>query len=160
MRMPARTAAHETLEMMAGSWAGTERIHPAPWDPSGGTASARVENRLALGGQVLVHDYEQTRDGTAAFTGHGVLRWDEAAREYVFHWFDSLRTEPAEFRGGFEGGVLTLVRREPRGSARAVWDFAADGSGYRYRMDVSGDGERWTPYLEGEYSRAGGRVGG
>jgi hypothetical protein len=51
--------------------------------------------------------------------------------------------------------VLTLVRREPRGSARAIWSFAADGGSYGYRMDVSGDGERWTPYIEGTYVREG-----
>src|SRR3954463_16524706 len=111
MQTPARTAEHGKLEMMAGSWAGTERIHPAPWDPSGGTASARVENRLALGGQVLAHDYEQTRDGAAAFTGHGVLRWDEAGGAYVFHWFDSLRTEPAGVCGGLRGGGAGGVAR-------------------------------------------------
>lgn len=45
------------------------------------------------------------------------------------------------------------MEREPRGYARAVWDFAADGGSYNYRMDVSGDGESWTPYLEGTYVR-------
>ncbi|WP_325310503.1 DUF1579 family protein [Longimicrobium sp.] len=154
--MPDRAPAHLKLETMAGTWRGEERIRPAPWDPAGGSASALIVNRLALGGQVLVQDYEQARGGRPAFTGHGVLRWDDAEQVYVFHWFDSLRTTPAEFRGSFGGGVLTLVRREPRGSARAVWEFAADGQSYQYRMDVSGDGERWTPYLEGAYVRESG----
>jgi hypothetical protein len=141
------------LEAMAGTWRGEERIHPAPWDPAGGTAHGVVVNRMALNGQALVQDYTQSRGGSVVFSGHGVLRWDADAQELVFHWFDSLRTTPAEFRGRFDGRALTLVRREPRGSARATWAFALDGGSYSYRMDVSGDGESWRPYLEGTYVR-------
>lgn len=148
--MPEPNEALLKLEVMVGTWRGEETIQPAPWDPAGGRASARVENRLALGGQVLIQDYEQVREGGGAFTGHGVLRWDSPTNEYVFHWFDSLRTAPGEFRGTFAGDTLTLVRREP-GWARARWTFA-DGR-YTYRMNVSADGETWHPYLEGEYAR-------
>jgi hypothetical protein len=147
------------IEAMAGTWHGEERIHPAPWDPAGGAAHGVVVNRTALNGQVLVQDYTQSRGGSVVFSGHGVLRLDADTQELVFHWFDSLRTAPAEFRGGFDGHALTLVRREARGSARAVWEFALDGGSYRYRMDVSGDGESWTPYLEGTYVRDPGRDG-
>jgi len=143
------------LEAMAGTWRGEERIHPAPWDPAGGTAHGVVANHIALNGQVLVQDYTQSRGGSVVFSGHGVLRRDADAQELVFHWFDSLRPVPAEFRGRFDGHALTLVRREPRGSARTVWVFAPDGGSYHYRMDVSGDGESWTPYLEGTYVRDG-----
>ncbi|HET7229315.1 MAG TPA: DUF1579 family protein [Longimicrobium sp.] len=145
-----RAEAFRALEAMPGTWRGEETIHPAPWDPAGGRAASRVENRIALGGQVLVQDYEQTRGGAAPFTGHGVLRWDDAAGELVLHWFDSLRTAPGEFRGSWEGGTLTLLRHTP-GWARARWTFSADR--YSYRMDMSADGETWHPYIEGEYTR-------
>jgi hypothetical protein len=141
--------AHRRLETMAGTWRGTETIHPAAWDP-GGRADAKIENRLALAGQVLVQDYEQVRGGALVFSGHGVLRWDEAAGEYVFHWFDTIRTAPGEMRGTFDGATLTLHRREP-GWARAQWTFSGDR--YAYHMDVSADGEAWRPYMEGEYTR-------
>jgi hypothetical protein len=152
MQMPGPGDAHRGLQVMAGTWSGEETIHPAPWDPAGGHAAARVCNRLALDGQVLIQDYEQVRVGGApTFAGHGVLRWDADAREYVFHWFDSIRTSPGEFRGTFDGGTLTLVRRGAPGWARARYDFAGDR--YTYRMDVSGDGEQWQPFTEGEYRR-------
>jgi hypothetical protein len=154
MQMPQRTDAHRRMEMMAGNWTGTETIYPSPWDPAGGEATSRVENRVALDGLALVQEYAQTRGGSApTFRGHAVLRWDDHAQEYVFHWFDSVVTQPSEFRGNFDGDTLTLVRREPRGSARARYEF--DGDRYTYRMDVSGDGENWTPFLEGSYQREG-----
>ena len=90
------------FEAMEGTWRGEERIHPAPWDPTGGAAHAVVMNRVALNGQVLVQDYAQSLGGSVVFTGHGVLRGDAIAQVLVFHWFDSLRSEPAEFRGRFE----------------------------------------------------------
>lgn len=141
------------LAAMEGTWRGEEHIHPAPWDPAGGPAHGVVVNRIALHGQVLVQDYAQSRGGSVVFSGHGVLRWDAEGQEFAFHWFDSLRPDPAEFRGRFGGHALTLVRREPHGHARATWEFAPGGGSYRYRMDVSPDGERWTPYIEGTYVR-------
>jgi len=150
MQMPQLEDAHRALEMMVGTWRGEEVIHPAPWDPAGGRATVRVENRLALGGQVLVQEYVQTREGGGAFEGHGVLRWDAVAGGYVLHWFDSIRTAPGEFRGTFDGGALTMLRREP-GWARAVWTFTGDR--YTYRLEVSADGAAWRTYLEGAYTR-------
>jgi len=152
MQIPEPGDAHRRLHAMAGTWAGEETIHPASWDPAGGRADVRIWNRLALNGLVLVQDYEQARGGGApVFTGHGVLRWDDEAREYVFHWFDSVRTAPGEFRGSWEGDTLTLLRSGAPGWARARYDFAGDR--YTWRMDVSGDGEQWLPYLEGTYTR-------
>ena len=153
MQMPQPGDAHRKLQGMTGTWSGEETIHPSPWDAAGGRATARVRNRLALNDLVLIQEYEQTRGDCDAptFVGHGVLRWDDDTREYVFHWFDSVRTAPGEFRGTFDGDVLTLVRRDGPGWARARFAFAGDR--YTYGMDVSGDGEQWHPFLQGEYTR-------
>ena len=48
MDMPKPGAAHARLHTLAGRWQGGENMHPAPWDPVGGTATALVENRIAL----------------------------------------------------------------------------------------------------------------
>ncbi|MDB4949964.1 MAG: hypothetical protein JWM27_2613 [Gemmatimonadetes bacterium] len=154
MEMPKPTDAHRKMEAMVGEWRGEERIHPSPWDPAGGIATARVSNRLALDGFAVVQDYEQDRGAGVNFRGHGVLRYDAAAGEYAFHWFDSSGMPPGEFRGPFDGDVLTVTHRGPQGHARAIFDFGTAGR-YLYRMEVSGDGEAWHPFLEGEYTREG-----
>jgi hypothetical protein len=153
MEMPQPTDAHRRLDTLVGRWRGEERMLPSPWDPKGGTAVGRVRNLAALDGFAVVQDYEQERGGGAVtFRGHGVFRWDVTANEYVLHWFDSLGLDPNEFRGTFDGDVLTLVSRGAQGLTRAVFDFGERGR-YSYRMDVSGDGAQWAPMMTGEYAR-------
>jgi hypothetical protein len=152
--MPQPTEAHRRLERIAGTWVGEEKIHPTPWDPAGGAAVGRAQNRVALDGFALVQDYEQERDGRVNFRGHGVMRWDPARQHYAMHWFDSSGVPPSEFRGQFDGDVLTLTCAAPQGHSRAVWDFR-EPDAYHFRMEVSPDGNQWTPFMEGRYARQG-----
>ena len=149
--MAQTTAEQRSIGVLAGIWRGGETIAPAPWNPAGGEAETTVEFRPALGGQVLVQEYTQTRraDG-AVFAGHGVLRWDAAAGEYVLHWFDSFRTAPSEFRGELHDGELRLGRTQP-GIARASWRVSGDTM--THRLEVSADGASWATYIEGTYRR-------
>ncbi len=154
MEMPTPGTAHEKLQTLVGFWRGDERVYPSPWDPKGGEAVGRVRNRMALDGFVLIHDYEQERNGRIALKGHGVIRWDPAMEEYVLLWFDSMGMPPSEFHGDLEGDVLTLTREDSQGWIRAVWDFGVQGR-YSYLMETSPDGESWKPLMEGEYLREG-----
>lgn len=150
--MPKPTDEHRALERLVGTWSGEERLHPSPWDPQGGTAVGRVENRLALDGFAVLQHYEQERNGAVGFRGLGVFRFDSGTREYVFHWFDNMGTPPNEYRGGYDDGVWTLDSRNPAVSSRAVFDFR-EKNAYRFRMEVSQDGEQWNPFMEGTYRR-------
>lgn len=154
MDMPRPTDAHRRLERLVGSWQGEERLFPSPWDPQGGPAVGRVENRLALDGFAVVQDYEQERHGAVTFRGHGIFRWDAGRSLYIFHWFDSMGQAPSEFHGAFDGDVLTLVSPMPQGHSRAVFDLSHEGR-YHYRMDISPDAEHWHPFMEGDYVRTG-----
>lgn len=153
MTMPKMAPEHELFKSMTGVWVGQETIHPNQWAPGGLVADARVENRTALGGLILVQDYSQTNGGRVLFEGHGVLRWDAQAGEYALHWFDSIGMPPEEFRGGVNGGVLTMTVRPPQGGAmRVVWDFTVPGS-YTFRMEMSADGSQWSPMMDGSYTK-------
>jgi hypothetical protein len=127
-------------------------MHPSPWDPAGGTALGRVENREALDGFVVVQDYAQERAGRVTFRGHGVFSWDAPRRSYVFHWFDSMGMPPNEYVGQFQGDVLTLSYQGPQGHSRAVFDLTQAGR-YAFRMDFSPDGATWQTLMEGSYLR-------
>ena len=53
-----------------------ERLYPSPWDPTGGPAVGHIENRAALDGFAVVHDYEHERNGSVTYRGHGIFTWD------------------------------------------------------------------------------------
>ncbi len=154
MEMPKPTEAHRKLEKLVGQWTGEERLFPSPWDPKGGTAVGRVQNRLALDGFIVVQDYEQRRGGVVNFRGHGVFSWNAGEAVYVLHWFDSTGLPPNQFRGGFEDDVLTLTDHGPQGHFRVVFDHRQPDR-YSFRMEVSQDGNAWQTLMEGSYSREG-----
>lgn len=150
MEMPKPTEAHKKLMKICGSWIGEEHMHPSPWDPKGGVATARIQNRIALDGFIVIQDYEQERDGRGGFRGHGVFRWDDAVQCYVLHWFDSMGMAPNEFKGNFQGDLLTMTSKGPMGYNRGVWDYSKPGQ-CSFRMDVSPDGRQWQTFVEGNY---------
>jgi hypothetical protein len=152
MEMPHPTEAHRKLHLLAGTWRGDETLAPSPWDPAGGKARGRVENRESLDGFAVIQDYAQERNGRVTFRGHGIFGYDASRKRYTLHWFDNVGMGVSVFDGTFEGNILTLVATSPQGQTRAVWDFSTPGS-YRNRMEVSGDGRSWNPFMEGTYTR-------
>ncbi len=152
MEMPHPTDAHKRLEQLAGRWAGEERMSPSPFDPNGGTAIGRVDNRVGLDGFVVVQDYEQERGGDVAYRGHGVFAWDSVREEYVLHWFDTMGMPPTELRGNFDGEVLTLTGKTAQGHSRVIFDFTT-ADRYDCKAEVSPDGRSWQTFMEGSYAR-------
>lgn len=90
MNMPQPAEGHRKLARLAGRWKGEERVHPSPWDPTGGPATGFVENRLALSDFVVIQDYRQERNGAVSFTGHGVFAYNPASNLYTMHWWDNM----------------------------------------------------------------------
>ena len=153
MEMPKPGDAHARLHALAGQWGGEEQLHPAPWDPVGGSATAFINNRIALGGFAVVQEYEQYRDGKPTFSGHGLFWWDGPANQYVMTWFDSMMGRPADYRGTFDGDVLRLVHPMPQGGfSRCSFDCGMPDE-YVFMMEISQDGETWAPAIEGAYGR-------
>jgi hypothetical protein len=153
MRLPQPGEAHARLRTLVGRWQGRETLQPAPWDPAGGTATAVVDNRVVLDGFAVVQDYQQSRDHSPTFAGHAVLWWDPAADQHVMTWFDAMSGTPTEYRGGFDGDVLTLTSTAARGGySRCTFDCRTPDR-YGFMLEVSADGQTWTPAMEGTYRR-------
>ena len=150
--MPKPNAAHARLHALAGRWIGQETIPPCPWDPQGGTAVGHCDNRIALDGWVLLHDYEQERDGRICFRGHGVFSFDAATGEYVLHWWDTMGVTPNVFRGVFVDHRLVLNCHDSQGHSRTTWELPG-GDTYRFQMEMSQDGVQWQTMMSGEYQR-------
>lgn len=58
----------------------------------------------------------------------------------------------SEFVGKFEGDVLTVSNKGPRGHSRAVFDLREPGRDV-FRMEMSPDGANWQAFMEGRYSK-------
>jgi hypothetical protein len=125
---------------------------PCPWDPKGGTAIGRCDNRVSVEGFVVLHDYEQERNGAVNFRGHGVFGYDAAAKSYVLRWWDSMGVPPNVFKGEFKENTLQMLCRDSQGHSRTTWEFP-DGQHYHFRMEMSQDGHQWMTLMEGDYTR-------
>ena len=153
MGMPTPSAQQLALVMLEGAWVGQEKIHPSPFVPAGAIATGRVLNRSALDGFAIVQDYEQETAGVVNFRGHGVFRWDAGTGAYILYWFDSFGLPPSEYKGTLVDRVLTLTAATQQGFARATFDFSHPGH-YHYLLEVSPDGQKWFPSIEGQYERS------
>jgi hypothetical protein len=148
MEMPIPSPGHHLLEKLAGSWEGEETRHPSQWDPKGGVAIGRNKNELSLGGLALITDYEQERNDSITFTGHGVYTYDPKEDRYTLHWFDCMGSPPE----GFEGDVLTLAHGGPGMHACMTYDLSIPGT-LKGMMEMSPDGKDWNVLFEATYQR-------
>lgn len=152
MNMPVPSDGHKLLEKLAGSWDGEETMHPSAWDPEGGVAFGRNENKLSLNGFALLTDYEQERDGAVSFNGHGVYTYSPEEDRYFLHWFDSIGSPPEVFEGSFENDILILAHGGPGMHARMTYYLSEPGV-MRAMMEMSPDGADWKVLFEAEYRR-------
>jgi hypothetical protein len=153
MHMPQPTEGHRRMQRMAGPWSGEEIMHPSQWDPKGGVATGKMDNRVDLDGFAVIGDYQQERDGKVTFSGHSVLTYDPKADVYTMHWFDCMGTPPEVFTGRMDGDRMVLAHGGPGMHARMTYEFVGAGE-LRSRMEMSQDGAGWTTLFEATYTRA------
>src|SRR5262245_40303613 len=152
MEMPKPNEAHRKLDALAGRWTGKETIPPCPWDPKGGTAVGRCDNRVGVDGFLLIHDYEQERDGRINFRGHGVFSYDNTQQCYVLHWWDSTGVSVNVVKGTVSGNLLQMTCVAGQGHSRTTWTLPG-GAHYHFKMEMSQDGQQWMTLMEGDYTR-------
>ena len=105
---------------------------------------------------MVVQDYEQERNGTVSFGGHGVFSYDANQNCYLMHWWDTMGMPPNVFKGNLDGQTVTLTCDDGPMKSRAT--FTVGDNDYSFRMEMSQDGTNWMTFMEGTYSRAGGRA--
>ena len=151
MHMPKPQEQHERLKHLAGTWIGEETMHPSPWDPKGGTATAKVVSRIDVDGFFLVTDYIQERNGQVSYRAHGVFGFSPRAKQWTLDWFDSMGDRAAA-TGMLEGKTLIFQSQGPMGHGRYSYTLESDGR-YLMSIDNSQDGKSWTRFMEGTYTR-------
>lgn len=140
------------LARLAGTFLGTEHMHPSPWMPEGATARGLSRCRPALSGRAVVLDYEQTLDGRTTFEGHGIYTPGPEPGTVVLHWFDSHGSGPERFEGAWQGDRLVLQSRNALGHARMTHDHSVPTE-LRSTMEMSPDGTTWSTLFDGHYQR-------
>ena len=153
MQMPKPNKFHQKLSALVGTWTGEETIHPTPWDPAGGKAKGDMKVRADFDGFGIVQDYVQKRGGKVSYRGHGVMGYDAQAKDYVWHWSDSMGGVPGSVtRGAWRGNKLAFQHGGPEGHARYVYTFHKDGT-LGFSIDNSADGEAWQTFIEARYAK-------
>jgi len=153
MEMPRPQAEHEKLKALAGSFTGEETMHPSPWDPQGGTATATTESRMDMDGFYLVTNYVQSRGGQVTYRGHGVFGYDAREKCYLMWWFDSMGiTSASPAKGKWEGDTLMFEHKTPMGHARYTYTLKSGGT-YTFGIANSQDGKQWANFMDGTYKR-------
>lgn len=143
--------AHAQLARLVGTWEGEEQLAPSPWAEAG-VAHGRLACRMAVDGRVLLQDYEQTRDGRVVFRAHGVMMLDPASGDVLWWWFDSAGLPPEPARGQWEGDVLRLTKRTPRGEARYAYRADGDRLGFAIETRLPGQ-DAFGAFLTADYRR-------
>lgn len=152
MHTPTPNEHHRQLARFAGTWHGIERMHPSPWDAKGGEAKATTTWRVDLGGFVVIADYQQHKNGQAVYAGHGVYTVDPESHDVVLHWFDVMGGQHEQFRGRWNGDVLTVASRNPMGHMRLTYDLSTPGK-LENSGEMSADGEQWMRLFDGAHQR-------
>lgn len=152
MDMPSPNEHHNRLARLAGTWNGTETMHPSQWDSKGGEGTATTTWRQDLSGFVVITDYQQMRGDQVTYSGHGVYTIDPKSNEVVLHWFDVMGGQREEFRGTWDGDVLTMQSNNPHMSMRLTYDLGTAGQ-LTTKGEMSGDGKTWNTLFDGVHKK-------
>lgn len=152
MDMPKPGPEHTRLFRLVGDWSGEEALSPSPWGP-GGAAQGRFRFRSGLDGMALLQDYEQEKDGRVAFRGHGVFLIEPGSGDVLWWWFDSVGFPAEVARGRWDGEVLRLEKRTPRGEARYRFELSGGTLEFEIENRFAGQAE-FSSFMRGRYARS------
>ncbi len=153
METPKIAAPHQELQKLVGRWSGVESLSPSRGEPDI-EATSSLTASLGLEGFFLIVDYEQKRDGSVSFRGHGVCGWDQAKARYTLHWFDTNGLDPGTpAPGTWEGDVLTFHRKTPDGRHERFVVHLVEEASAVFRIEGSTDGVSWRTLLEASFRR-------
>lgn len=143
------------LDFLLGKWNVTEKHHPSPWMPQGGTANGQMIVVKRMQGSALVLSFAAASK-LGKYYAHGILAYAPEASEYRMWWFESLSPgEVFTLQGTFEGKSLRLTGdvnwKGEHFRARVSFTPRADGSvGFLMEAD---EGRGWSPVVESSLSK-------
>ena len=98
---------HKALEQFVGTWDTSVKMWMAPGAPPQ-ESSGTSENKMALGGRFLEHNYEG-KFMDQPFTGRGYTGYDLYKKQYVGTWMDSMGTSIMNTTGKSDASSKTMT---------------------------------------------------
>jgi len=148
---------HKVMEQLVGSWDYSLKYwssHNTPPEESTGTNDVK----WILGGRFLEIDVKGTSMGQP-FEGMGLLGYDNAKKEYVNTWVDTMGTGMMNATGSYDAETKTMTEKgkytDPASgeqSFKGVTKFI-DSDNYTYEMYISLPGGKEVRVMEINYTR-------
>lgn len=128
------------------------------WDVNlaNGTLAGHNTISAAQRGCVLIENWTSARGAG----GMSINYFDEANDEWVQVWNDASGNQ-IHIRGGMTGdgmllsGIIHYVASDTRADFRGLWTPLPDGRVRQFFEQSNDDGDTWSPWFEGYYSRSG-----
>ena len=94
-------------QLLIGKWQTTEQHAKSDLIPAGGSGTGVQTFRPGPGGLTLIID-NKSHNTSSAFSGHGVICWDNNESVYKSYWFDSTQSAGEIQTGRWEGDDLVF----------------------------------------------------
>jgi len=139
----------KNLDFFAGNWTVTGDLKPGPMGP-GGKYNDKENIEWMNGGFFLIaHTDGDSPMGKV--TGLALYGYDTNKKAYTYDEFNS-SGEAVHATGAFDGKVWTWTSDIPMGPQTMKSRFVetvTSPTSYSFKFEVSTDGTKWTPVLDG-----------
>ncbi|MGA2979699.1 MAG: DUF1579 family protein [Terriglobales bacterium] len=152
MQMPKPGPEHKKLDYFVGNWTCDGDIKPGPMGPGGKETSIDELKWMDGGFFVVIHStFKSASMGNG--TGISFLGYDGDDKKYTYNEFNS-QGEAVVSKGTVDGDTWTWIgdMKAPPGKGRFTEKILSPTS-YSYKFDMSSDGSKWTPVLEGKCTK-------
>lgn len=148
---------HKVLEQLVGNWEYTLKYWSSPDTPPEESTGTN-DVKWILGGRFLEMDVNGRSMGQP-FEGMGIMGYDNAKKEYVNTWIDSMGTGMMNATGSYDAETKTLTETgsytDPMAGQqtfKGVTKFI-DEDNVSYEMYISGPEGKETRVMEINYTR-------
>jgi Protein of unknown function (DUF1579) len=153
--MPKPAPEHKKLEMLAGSWVLEGDVKPNPMGPGGKMTESEKCEWMEGGFFLICHvDFKTASSGNGS--GLSVLGYSTDEKAYTYREFNSWG-EFEDSRGKLDGDTWTWTSDEKMGDTMMKGRFTMKFTSpalYTFIYEMSPDGAKWTPVVDGKASKA------
>ena len=148
---------HKVLDQLVGNWEYILKYWSSPDTPPEESTGTN-DVKWIIGGRFLQMDVNGTSMGQP-FEGMGIMGYDNAKKEYVNTWIDSMGTGMMNATGSYDAETKTLTETgtytdpmEGQQTFKGVTKFI-DEDNVTYEMYISGPEGKETRVMEINYTR-------
>jgi len=148
---------HKVMDQLVGNWDYSLKYWTSP-DAPPEESTGTNDVKWILGNRFLEMKVKGTSMGQP-FEGLGIIGYDNAKKEYVNTWIDTMGTGMMNATGTYDVETKTMTEKgtftdpmQNEGSFRSVTKFI-DNDNFTYEMYISSQGEKESRVMEINYTR-------